>query len=159
MDNITDSTENVGKSKNSDLTEKRIANLTPFQPGQSGNPHGRPKGALSLVTLMKKLAGAQARGTNENGEDVKDILAKMYGEDAAEAVTNAHIYIANVHKAASKGEEWAIKLLLNYIDGMPRQSIDLGGQKDNPLKQDVYIVQNSEQKELLEKHSNTSDDL
>ena len=26
-------------------TEKKLGNLEPFKPGQSGNPEGRPKGA------------------------------------------------------------------------------------------------------------------
>jgi Family of unknown function (DUF5681) len=33
----------------SDNTEKKLRNLKPFQPGQSGNPKGRPKGARNRL--------------------------------------------------------------------------------------------------------------
>jgi hypothetical protein len=32
-----------------DNTEKKLRNLTPFKPGQSGNPKGRPKGARNRL--------------------------------------------------------------------------------------------------------------
>ena len=37
-----------GKSV-SDGTEKKLRNLVPFKPGQSGNPKGRPKGARNRL--------------------------------------------------------------------------------------------------------------
>lgn len=160
-ENIPDSTENDEKSKNTveiprTGEEKRLANLVPpWKPGcPPPNPTGRPKGALSLVTLMKKLAQAEFKGKAKGG------LRKMYGDDVADRISNAHVYMARVHEAAGNGEEWAIKLLLHYIDGMPVQAVNLGGQKDNPLiHQDIYNVVDQKQKELLEKHSTTSDDL
>jgi hypothetical protein len=33
----------------SDVTEKKLRNLRPFKPGQSGNPKGRPKGARNRL--------------------------------------------------------------------------------------------------------------
>jgi hypothetical protein len=33
----------------SDNTEKKLRNLVPFKPGQSGNPKGRPKGARNRI--------------------------------------------------------------------------------------------------------------
>jgi acyl-CoA-binding protein len=146
-------TENEKRDENPKI-DPRLANLRPpFSSENQPDHNGRPKGALSLVTLMKKLAQAEFKGK------AKDDLREMYGDDVADRISNAHLYMARVHEAAGKGEEWAIKLLLNYIDGMPVQAVNLGGQKDNPIQQDVYIVQNTEQKELLEKHSTTSDDL
>ena len=37
-----------GKSV-TDCTEKKLRNLKPFKPGQSGNPKGRPKGARNRL--------------------------------------------------------------------------------------------------------------
>ena len=37
------------KKQLSDNTEKKLRNLTPFKPGQSGNPKGRPKGARNRL--------------------------------------------------------------------------------------------------------------
>jgi hypothetical protein len=133
----TDSTENGEKSKKPDESpisgkEKSRLNLNPPFTSENQPEHipGRPKGAVSLVALMRKLAAAEAKGL----ADARDKIREMYGEEIAEKITNAHIYIARVHQAAIKGEEWAIKIWLNYLDGMPRQSIELGGQKDNPLE-------------------------
>src|SRR5512143_2207907 len=42
----------MGRAKNkqvSDNTEKKLRNLKPFKPGQSGNPKGRPKGARNRL--------------------------------------------------------------------------------------------------------------
>jgi Family of unknown function (DUF5681) len=36
------------KKRVSEGTEKKLRNLRPFKPGQSGNPKGRPRGAQSL---------------------------------------------------------------------------------------------------------------
>jgi len=37
------------KKRVSDSTEKKLRNLRPFKPGQSGNPKGRPKGARNRL--------------------------------------------------------------------------------------------------------------
>ena len=34
-------------------TEKKLRNLVPFKPGQSGNPKGRPKGARADITDLR----------------------------------------------------------------------------------------------------------
>ena len=36
-------------TKSRGLSEKSLANLRPFKPGQSGNPQGRPKGAARVA--------------------------------------------------------------------------------------------------------------
>jgi uncharacterized protein DUF5681 len=37
------------KKRVSDNTAKKLRNLTPLKPGQSGNPKGRPKGARNRL--------------------------------------------------------------------------------------------------------------
>src|SRR5215471_10323251 len=37
------------KKRLTDNTEKKLRNLRPFKPGQSGNPKGRPKGARNRL--------------------------------------------------------------------------------------------------------------
>jgi Family of unknown function (DUF5681) len=36
-------------------TEKKLRNLKPFKPGQSGNPKGRPKGARNRLGFLEAL--------------------------------------------------------------------------------------------------------
>ena len=48
----------MGKKKITDKAEKkhrREDNLKPFKKGQSGNPNGRPKGSISITTIIKRL--------------------------------------------------------------------------------------------------------
>ena len=39
----------IKRKRVSDNTEKKLRNLVPFKPGQSGNPKGRPKGARNRI--------------------------------------------------------------------------------------------------------------
>jgi len=50
--------------KNSEGKAKRLANLKPFQPGQSGNPAGRPEGSLNRSTTLKRWLYGDAQFTN-----------------------------------------------------------------------------------------------
>ena len=121
------------KSKNTTETPinpKHPGLRPPWKPGDpSPNPSGRPKGAVSLVSLMRKIAIAEARRTDE----AKKSIREAYGEDVAEKITNGHLYIAKVHEAAMNGEEWAIKIYLNYLDGMPIQRTQHTGDINQPI--------------------------
>ena len=72
-----------GKSV-TDGTEKKLRNLKPFKPGQSGNPKGRPKGARNRLGTQflealeadfnkfgasghRSREGEEARGLHEGG--------------------------------------------------------------------------------------------
>ena len=78
----------------------------PFKPGQSGNPAGRPKGSLSLVGLMKKRL-------------------EMLGPDQRRTI--AEHLIDNIMQDALDGKDTQLKLLLNYVEGMPKQGVELSG--------------------------------
>lgn len=74
-----------------------LQNLTPFKKGQSGNPAGKPKGAISIkARIMKDL--------KENPEKM-DELVKYYMDNETPIMR---------------------KLLWEMIDGKPAQSIDGG---------------------------------
>src|SRR5580700_2487789 len=77
------------------ISEKSLANLTPWKPGQSGNPlgvnAGRPRG---LVKLMRE---ALSKGAGDA------IIAKMV-------------------ERANDGDMRAAELLLNYTEGKPLQA-------------------------------------
>jgi len=73
-------------------------NITPWEPGQSGNPVGRPKKEFSLTAGMKEYL---AEKDPEKKKQRKDIL------------------IEKTFQMAQKGDIAAIKLLWNYLDGMP----------------------------------------
>lgn len=81
-----------------------------WQPGESGNPNGRPPKGTSLTELMKEH------------------LSK---EDGSVNKENKQIFIEKVYEMAMKGDMAAIKLIFNYHEGLPKQSIQIGNLPDD----------------------------
>ena len=79
----------------------------PFVKGQSGNPAGKPKGTYSLVTLLKQQLELIKKGDK-----------KTYGEIIIDKI---------LEKAVDEGNEQIIKMILNYVDGMPVQRNEIQG--------------------------------
>lgn len=69
---------------------------------------GKPKGARQLTTLVKEALTRIAK--NEGGEEIK------YEEALIRKI---------LHKAIVEGDTAMIKLMWNYIDGMPTQFIEV----------------------------------
>lgn len=109
-------------------TEKKqrsLANLKPFKKGQSGNPKGKPKGTISITQEIKKKLLTCPKGKEKN-----------YLEYMVDMI---------LQKAIIEGDETMLKLIWNYTDGMPKQTI--GGDGDNPIKIEfVEIKRNAEGK-------------
>jgi len=98
--------ENTEKTKKKQ--RRREDNLIPYKPGQSGNPAGRPKGSLSLITLLK--------------QQLDEIQKTQTGDKRARAET----LVRNiVYAAINERDKDMIKLIFNYIEGMPRQGMDI----------------------------------
>lgn len=101
----------IVNSNLSDITggeQKRLPQW--FKPGQSGNPEGKPKGALSITSAMRKRLDEEV--TLDSGEKKKylDLLvAKTFDLILRE------------------GDSSLLKELWHYIDGMPAQSIKVNG--------------------------------
>ena len=102
----------MDKKKITDKAEKkhrREDNLKPFKKGQTGNPKGRKKGSLSLVSLLK--------------EELEKFI-KTAGKK--EKVTYAKALIRKVLKKAIVDEDiQMMKDILNRVDGMPKQSVEV----------------------------------
>ena len=95
------------KSKKAEISgEKQKKRSYLFQPGQSGNPAGKPKGTLSITTAVKRrLEAFVKRGKTKRELDrLVDTILK---------------------KAIEDGDTHTIKAIWSYVDGLPKQSIDL----------------------------------
>ena len=84
--------------------ENRQPNGT-FGPGNLANPNGRP--TFSLVSILKEQLQEVPEGEKE---------------------TQAQLLIKRMIKSAIKnGNDQQIKNILQYIEGLPKQSVDLNG--------------------------------
>ena len=77
-----------------------------FKKGESGNPEGRPKGSLSITGEIKKKL-----------EEIPENQKKTYLE----------ILITKILKKAIVDEDQQmIKNIWNYVDGLPKGTLDIG---------------------------------
>jgi hypothetical protein len=79
-------------------------------PGNTANPGGRPKGSYSIMTILRKKM-----------EEIPLGQTKEWAHQVAEIILDEAV----VHR---KGD--MLKLLVQYMDGMPNQKIDLGVDKE-----------------------------
>jgi hypothetical protein len=90
---------------------------TQFKPGQSGNPAGRPKGTLSLVSLLKRKLAEYIETTDEK------------------KITYAEALIIEMLKKALKdGDVAMIRDIMDRIDGRPTQRTELTGKDGEPIE-------------------------
>jgi hypothetical protein len=93
-----------------------------FKPGQSGNPKGR-RGSL------------------------REIFNSVFNEPDNTGKVPADVALTKLKGYTKRGDLKAIKLWLEYGLSKPPQEINLGGQKDNPLKWDFVIYGGDETKD------------
>jgi len=104
-------------------------NLTPFPKGVSGNPKGRPKGAVSMTTRLKKILDKRIYNFNP--------IEKTEKKDK---IVN-HLIDILIAKALS-GEDKAIIEIFNRIDGKVKEQLELSGSID--------LYNDMSEKEILE---------
>lgn len=89
-----------------------IANLK--KKGAEANPNGRPKKGYSITEWFQEMLKANP--------ETRDAIG------------------ASITAKALEGDPAAIKLVWNYMDGMPKQSVQLSGDDDNPVKIEVSTM-------------------
>jgi hypothetical protein len=87
--------------------DKRIANLRPFKPGQSGNPKGRRKGQRDFRTIYWIAAEEVARLHGMTPEEVE-----------------VHLYVAAISKGL-KGDFFFFQELMNRVHGKITDKVDV----------------------------------
>ena len=108
-------TENTVEKQNEDK-RKNMPHL--FQPGQSGNPAGKPKGAKNFTTKVREALLKVAEGKDYTYEEA---------------------YLKAILKKAIIDQDTTImKLIWNYLDGMPNQNIDMDIKRDEPDIREIY---------------------
>lgn len=120
---------NTGESRNPDGT---------FKKGVSGNPAGKPEGSFSLIAMLK----AELQKCPE-GQDKK---------------TFADMLIQRImKKAISDGDDSQIRNILQYVEGMPKQKLEMSGTIDTRLEVLTRMgLNDSKVKRIEEQTSQTS---
>lgn len=90
-----------------------------FQKGQSGNPNGRPKGSVSVVEALK-------RRMTEYYIDPTKPQDNESRRTHLEALVDA--WFENALKIR---DQRAIKDMVSYIDGLPKQTVTIDGDKES----------------------------
>lgn len=91
----------------------------PFKKGQSGNPKGRPKNTKTFTEVLRQEA---------------DELLKDQGITKYEALAKV------LFSKAGKGDLKAIDMIMDRIDGKPRQAVELSGDENKPVVSEVRRV-------------------
>lgn len=109
--------------------------LKPFKDGEDDrrNKKGRPAGALSFKTIIKRWMSAEL--DEENPETGK-----------REKMSLADIIILKQFQKARRGDSRAFELLKNHIESLPKQGIDLSNTDGTLSKEIVFKRYNKESK-------------
>ena len=97
-----------------------LANLKPIEPGVSGNPFGRPKGAVNVSTALKNLLAEVAPDVVFNSQFIADFARGRKNVTIADALA-----LKLAHEALINGESWAFKEILDRSEGKPKQAVDI----------------------------------
>lgn len=92
--------------------------LNKWQPGESGNPDGRPKGSKNFTTLVRDALEEITNYKDEQGQIKTDTYKRL-------------LIKRILNKAIDKGDTRMIELIWNYFDGKPRGSLDVGVDKES----------------------------
>jgi hypothetical protein len=102
-----------------------IENLTPWKPGQSGNPGGRPKKLPVTDYLREQLERPIPEAMREK---LPPIFVEIYGPEATFGQMVAFKLIAS----SAKGDVFALKELLDRVEGKVTQK--LAGDDGGPIQ-------------------------
>ena len=79
-------------------------NLKPCKPGETHNPNGRPKKGTAIADCMREYLAGEI--DTEGGK-----------------ITRQQALVKAIFQKAMKGGDAAQRLMMNYVDGMPIQTI------------------------------------
>ncbi len=101
----------LNSKKKSVKTDNKQSKPWLFKKGQSGNPDGRPKDSFSLLTILKKQL-------QEIPKELKGKGRKRFAELLVKK---------QLHKAIVDGDVAMIRLIWNYVEGMPKEHKEVSG--------------------------------
>jgi hypothetical protein len=121
----------------------------PFQPGQSGNPHGRPKKTYAWMDIIDSMLGASKVDIliTFPPDGKRRRRKRILKLDVADKRTFRHAITAREVELALEGNTDAIKDLLDRDVGKPHQAID-HTTNNEPLNKVTYKLEGADPEEL-----------
>jgi hypothetical protein len=86
----------------------------PFEPGKSGNPKGRPKGARSLSTILKEM--------------LEEPIEVIHADGTKERREFREVIIRKLLQKANNGDMRAIQEIFDRIEGKANQTLKHEGE-------------------------------
>jgi hypothetical protein len=102
-------------------------NLKPFKPGQSGNPKGKPKGTISITTVLRKLI--------EKRMQINDPISKL-----PKNLKIKEIMALALIKKAVAGDVHALEVAMERLEGKPVQPVMQGEFNDREFRDEFFVV-------------------
>ena len=113
------------------------------EPQNSGNS-GERDAEGKFVEGHTKLGGA-VKGSFSLTVMLKELLQEI---PEGQKFTYAQAFLKKMlHKAINEGEEQTQKLIMNYIEGLPRQPIDLGIDKESLAELTLFFKSLADKKD------------
>lgn len=107
-------------------------NLKPYEPGQSGNPEGRPLGSKNRSTVVRKLFELVGIIPDKNYLQLKALFPDLAPNMTAEEMGT----MMQIARMITKADTHAYKALMDSAYGRPPQAIEVGGPDGGPLQVD-----------------------
>ena len=118
-------------------------NLTPFEPGKSGNPNGRPSGPISQ--LLREYGDAYDLSVVITKTKDGEITAQTLQLSTDKQATINQVIAVQLLHMALKGDIRAIREVIDRTEGKAKQSIELGGSDGEPIRVSLNLNPNKAQ--------------
>jgi len=102
------------QSKNRDTS-----GLIPFEPGQSGNPNGRPEGSRNRSTIIRKLLGMKGVLPDKMLEGLQKMFPEVQKNTSVEEV----MHVAMLGRVITKQDPKAYTAIMDNAYGKQKQEV------------------------------------
>lgn len=120
----------IGSNRVDSVPKPNTSGLKPFKPGQSGNPHGRPVGSISLSQRIQSLLEG-----DQLPQSLKDTIKAQCGSD--KKAIDAMIMVGMLQ--ALQGDAAWFKAVMEHGYGKPTQKNELSGPDGGAIAMSVEV--------------------
>lgn len=124
------------EQQNNEKTKKRRGNpqnLKPCKPGETHNPHGRPKGRRTWSKVAEYWTGKRVP-PKIRAAVATMIQDKDLGAEELEGLDLQDMAVLSMLKAAIKGNPKAFTAIRDTMDGRPKERLQVDGQLDTTVR-------------------------